>query len=32
MYQYFEGKMSYAAFASKTNSEGTEAAQLAAGV
>jgi ABC-type glycerol-3-phosphate transport system substrate-binding protein len=32
MYEYFEGKMSYAEFASKVNSEGTQAVQLAAGV
>jgi hypothetical protein len=31
MYKYFEGKMSYSAFASLVNSEGTEAVQLAAG-
>lgn len=32
MYEYFEGKMPFAQFASKVNSEGTEAVQLAAGV
>jgi hypothetical protein len=31
MFEYFEGKISYAQFASKVNSEGTEAVQLAAG-
>jgi ABC-type glycerol-3-phosphate transport system substrate-binding protein len=31
MFKYFEGKISYAQFASTVNSEGTEAVQLAAG-